>query len=197
MALSEKPVVPVTHEKGIIPFLIKSWLMDRFGVDGLEKVMKRLSPQASELLNNYSLSQWYPVELIREMYEAIEDEFSERYPDILKDHGKYGAQRSVQGVLRYLARLLNINSLVQRMGAFWRQYHKGGSIKGSRVVQEGDRKNIVVTVRGYDLGPPGCKVVEGYLVGIVSLAGARNLNVDKQTCIHEGAEACSWLVSWE
>lgn len=140
---------------------------------------------------------WYPVHLMKEVYQAVDDEFTSDDPDSLIKMGRFVAEASIKGFLRYLARLLTVEQLIKRVGRFWKHYHKGGSIEAEEYKDEQGRKKGVVRIYGYPGGEAGCKAIQGYIEAILAIAGARELRVEKKTCIHKGDDYCSWDISWE
>ena len=142
-------------------------------------------------------SNWYPVELTREVYNAISDVLGKKNPRVLADYGYYSAERSITGVLRFLMKLVDTNKMVKRMGAFWRFYHKGGKTSAGELIQESGRKKRIISYYGYDAGRFGCLVFEGYARALTEKAGGKNVNIAKKNCIYKGDDCCSWLVSWD
>jgi predicted hydrocarbon binding protein len=187
----------VTFERGINAFLLKNWLMERFGMDGLRNVMGKISTGARAMLEDPVLNKWYPVSEVREVFETIHNLYAEDNPGILVEYGRFAAERSLKGFLRYLARLLTIEQLTKRMGAFWKQYHQGGFISAGKVEEKGDSRTITVTVSGYSMGISGCRVITGYLEGLIPMANVRDVEVKEKTCIHRGDRTCSWEVRWK
>lgn len=193
----EEKVTEVTHERGVNAGLIKAWLEIKQGEGALDAIAARISPDARGMLTNPATNRWYPVALIREIYQAVHDEFAADDPRVLVDYGRFAADRSATGLLRYLMKLIDMDKIIKRMGTFWKHYHKGGKITAGELVEVDGRKKRVVTIHGYDATPPGCLIQEGYFESISVRAGARNVRIEKKECIHKGDEACSWEVSWE
>jgi len=187
----------VTKDRGIIPRYVRLWLKERFGEEGLERVLERLDPAARAMLAKPVPHAWYPVELTRELYAAIDAEFGARDPDALPDLGRFVARRSVKGFLQYLVRFLSVDQLIQRIGAAWRRYHNGGGITVHALDNDQGRRRGLAEIKGYDAGPAGCVIMQGFIETLISSAGARNVEVVKKGCIHKGDEVCSWLISYE
>jgi predicted hydrocarbon binding protein len=186
----------VTHDRGVNAVLMKSWLLERFGAEGLAKVGEKLSPQAAEMLQKPVPGDWYPIQLVSEIYNAIFEEYDSSHPGILTDYGRFAADRSVKGFLRYLARLMTMESLIKRMSAFWKQYHKGGGISAGEFCEDGDLKTTLITVAGFKLGVPGCQAIKGYIEGLIPLAKVKDVEVVEKSCIYRGDGSCTWLASW-
>ncbi|NLI97391.1 hypothetical protein GX441_01880 [bacterium] len=186
----------VTHERGVNAVLVKNWLSDRFGSEGLEKILAKLGFDARAMISEPKASEWYPAALMEEVYKVIDEELGRRYPEILVDYGRYAADKSVKGFLRYLTRLINIEMLIKRMPAFWKQYHKGGNIDAGEVSDTPDRQSTIISVDGFELGPAGCQAIRGYIEGILPMANVRDVKVKEKSCIYKGDESCTWQASW-
>ncbi|MBN2378738.1 hypothetical protein JXM67_02915 [candidate division WOR-3 bacterium] len=186
-----------THDKGITPVRIKSWLEECYKQSDIEKIHKKLSPEAYKMLTSPVGNNWYPVELTREVYNTVTDVLGKRNPRVLIDYGYYSAQHSITGVLRFLMKLVDTNKIAKRMGAFWKFYHNGGKTTAGEVVEEGGRKKRTISYYGYDAGRYGCLVFEGYARALTEKAGGKNVTIVKKKCIYKGDDCCSWEVSWE
>jgi hypothetical protein len=185
-----------THMRGVNAALIKKWLLQRFGEETLAQISAKISPEARKMLETPVPNEWYPAPLTREIYKVLDEELSPQHPDALFDYGRFSAEQSISGFLRYLTRFVTVQQLIRRAQAFWKSYNKGGSIEAGAVTEENGRKKSVVTIRGSGVGASGCKVLQGYLEVLIAKTGVRDLKVEKKTCIYKGDEACSWEVSW-
>ncbi|MBD3286481.1 hypothetical protein GF359_07960 [candidate division WOR-3 bacterium] len=185
-----------THERGITASLAKKWILENYGKQGLGRILSRLGPEAAGMLSEPAPAEWYPIGLVKEIYSAIDDEFSGNDAQTLFEMGRFVAESSVKGFLRYLARMLTIEQLIKRVGRFWKHYHKGGSIESEQMPDEGGRKKGLVRIFGYQAGNAGCKAMEGYIHEILEIAGARDLKVKKTTCLNRGDEVCTWSLDW-
>ncbi|MBN2378737.1 hypothetical protein JXM67_02910 [candidate division WOR-3 bacterium] len=186
----------VTHEKGVEAVLIKSWLEQYYSSD-MEEIIDKLSPDARDMITSPAANQWYPLELMKEVYTVIYEVTKEKDPKAIVDYGRFSAERSASGLLRFLMKFIDMNKLIERMKAFWKHYHKGGKITASELVEEAGRKKRIVAYHGYDAGQAACLAPLGYLKAIAERAGAKNVKVLEKTCIHKGDKVCSWEVSWE
>jgi len=190
-------LIPIILEHGVNLVLVSMWLKERSGEEGFNEIKNKLSPKTCEDIENPSPGEWYPVSCMREIFDAVAAEFCPRYPDALVDYGRFAAEKSVKGFLRYLTRFLSMNQLIKRMGAFWKQYHKGGSLTAGEVTEENGRRKVLVTVQSSELGTNACQVIHGYLHGVIPLTNVSNIKIEKLTCVHKGNDSCSWLVSWD
>lgn len=176
---------------------IHLWLLDRFGEDGLKRVLARLSPGAKAVLEKPVPHEWYPVALSREIYEKVEAEFIKENPDTFISLGSFIAEHSVKGFLMYMIRLISVETAITRLQAIWNRYHKGGTAKANVTRTEGKKKEGLLTVENYDAGEQWCKMMDGYTRTFLESIGAKNVSCKKRFCIHHGDDVCSWEVSWE
>jgi len=187
----------VTHDKGVEVFQIKDWLQQRYSPLEVEKVIQMLCPDARDMFTSPVANQWYSLELIRELYAAIFDVLKDKDPRALVDYGRFSAEQSSSGLLKFLMKFIDMDTVIKRMKTFWKHYHKGGKITASELVEENGRKKRIISFQGYDAGEAACLSPEGYLTVIAQRAGAKNVIVRKKTCIHKGDDVCSWEVSWK
>lgn len=188
----------ITEERGINATLIRQYVKERFGADGVHRVAKRLSDGSRGMFLNTENSRWYPVELMREIYFAVDAEFAQEDPELFFKLGRYGAEESIKGFLRFLTRnLFSVEQLLKRTNAFWKSYHRGGEIRAGHVVKIGHRRMLEVITDGFNLTPQACQELEGWMESLTRLTGVTNIAVLKKTCVHKGDSVCSWEVSWE
>ena len=185
-----------THDRGVTPVFVKSWLEERHQRSDIEKIHKKLSPEAYNMITSPVGSTWYPLELIREIFNAIFDVLGEKDPRVLADYGYYAAERSITVFLRFLMKLIDTDKMVKRIGAFWKFYHNGGKMTAGELIQKSGHKERIISCYGYDAGEPFCLVFEGYARALTERAGGKNVLITKKNCIYKGDDCCSWLVSW-
>lgn len=190
-------------EKGVAANLFRKFLLKEFREEDEEeggvvsRIASKLGPQAREMFSKPDVNVWYPVSLMRELYECVDKELSSRDPQILLKMGRHVADESARGFLRYLARLASVPVLISRMKAFWKHYHKGGGVEAEIVRDEHGSKQGIVRVYGYPVAKPGGMAMQGFIEAIVKLAGARNLTITPQEDFANSEDTFSWTLSWE
>jgi predicted hydrocarbon binding protein len=184
------------RDRGVIPRYVRMWIVESFGQDGLEKVVSKLSPEAGRMLEEPVPHGWYPVDLMREAYSAVYSELAERDPEVLYSLGRFIAVQSVRGFLQYLVRLISTEKIVARLDAIWKRYHEGGKAEAEIVASKGSAKNGTFAVSDYDAGEGFCLMLTGFIEEFIRLAGARDITIEKQSCIHKGGEKCLWSINW-
>jgi hypothetical protein len=185
------------RDRGIMPRYVRLWLLERFGEEGITRVLARLAPEAAEMFSHPVPHEWYPVSLMKELLGAVDAEFSTAHPDALRSLGSFVADHSVRGFLKYLARLVSMQKALARVGLIWRRYHDGGSVETSILKKDDARVEGILTIKDYDAGPVWCKLMDAYLETFAASTGAKNVKVEKKDCIHKGDADCSWHISWD
>ncbi|MBN2378741.1 hypothetical protein JXM67_02930 [candidate division WOR-3 bacterium] len=188
----------ITHERGVNATLVKLYIRDRFGEEGVKKVSARLNPDSREMFFNVVSNKWFPVELMNEIYEALDREFGKENPDLYRDYGRFEVDRSIKGFLKFLVRnLMSVEQLLKRTQAFWKNYHKGGVLETSSIWEDKGLKHVTVSIEKFNLYPKVCSELEGFMEGLVLRTGASNVSIEEKSCIHKGDKNCSWEVSWK
>jgi len=185
------------QDRGIFPRYSKLWLLEQFGQDGFDKIKDKVSAQTKKMLDKPVPHDWYPAELSRELYEAIEEEFSSRYPNAMFDLGSFIAKRSMAGFLKYLVRMASVEQVINRLERIWLRYHDSGSARGDIIGKEDERFYGILSIKDYNAGPKWCKLMDGYIKTFLTQTGVRRVKAEKKECIHKGDDICSWIISWE
>ncbi|NLI97402.1 hypothetical protein GX441_01935 [bacterium] len=183
-------------DRGVIPRYVRMWIVEFYGQDGLEKVLSKLSHEAGRMLRAPVPHGWYPVNLMREAYYAVDSELARKNPEVLYSLGRFIADQSVQGFLQYLVRLISTEKIVARLDAIWKRYHEGGKAEAQIFASKGAAKSGTFSVSGYDAGKGFCLMLTGFIEEFIRLAGARDIEIKKRSCIHNGDEKCLWSINW-
>jgi predicted hydrocarbon binding protein len=185
------------RDRGIIAYDIVLWLKEKYGKEMLDKVIQRLSLEAAKMLSDPKTGDWYPVELMREVYDVLDEMFSKKEPRALESLGRFMADHGLRGFMRLAVSIMSVKTIVWRIGTLWSYYHEGGRADVPVIKDEGAHKEGVMTISGYDAGQGWCKLMGGYISFVVEATGAKDIKVEKKACISKGDPFCSWLVSWQ
>ncbi|NLI97401.1 hypothetical protein GX441_01930 [bacterium] len=189
--------VKESNDRGVHARYVHAWVKENFGAEGVQKVSSRLSSLASQMFTKPVPHGWYPTKLLKEVFEAVDKEFSPEYPDALRDVGKAIAERSISGFLQYFVKLISVKTAISRSDAIWKRYHDAGRIEIKMLSEEKGFYKAAFIVRDFDAGASWCSAHKGYLEGFLPYTNAKNVTVTKDKCIHKGDEYCSWIATWE
>ncbi len=185
------------HDRGVIAYDIRLWISEQYGEASLAKVLDRLGPEAKLMLSSPLSNEWYPVELVREVYDVIDEIFTPGDPDALVSLGRLMAKHGIRGIIKLLVSLISVKTVIWRIDTLWNYFHKGGSVEVPIVREEGRHREGLLVVKDYDAGPGWCRLMIGYIETLIAATGAKNVAAQIQSCIHKGDEDCSWLVNWD
>lgn len=184
-------------DRGILAFDVGLWLRDKFSRDVKQRIIQRLSPPAKLMLVRPVLNQWYPVVLLRELYQAVDAELTPEHHQALESLGRFMALHGTQGIPEFLKRLVPMKTLMRQTQTIWRHYHNTGTAKAYMIGSKEGHSEGKLIIMDYDVGPTWGKIMKGYLEGLIEATGARQVKVTKEKCIHQGDRFCSWFASWK
>ncbi len=184
------------NDRGIVPRYIKRWLLDKYGEDGLSKVLNSLTPATAEMLRNPIPHEWYPSSSVEELYVTIHRIFAANEPEVIYSLGYHIAEKSVKGFLNFLMRLTSVDVIIKRVKSLWRKFHDSSTATGEIIEQNGTRKKGLFKVEGPSPGEYSCQIITGFLEYMFVTTGATEVKVEKKTCIHNSDPFCSWEIQF-
>jgi hypothetical protein len=138
-------------------------------------------------------SSWYPEADLLEMLRAMLSLLPGDRETNLQRMGAAIAREHMEGVYGHL-RADEPDTLVRRAVALWGSQHDSGRFQ---IEIEGPGR-ARYEVRDYALpSPEMCSIFRAYFVETQRVAGWTGVRAEKQACVLHGAEACSWIVSWD
>jgi hypothetical protein len=134
-----------------------------------------------------------PIELLRALWDAVEQVIGERDPRWPERSGAFAIQSS--GVEQYRGILLKKNPLefLSQPVSLFQLYYRPGDM---RVVDE-EPGRAVLRLVGFPGDPVFCRRQTGGLLRAVELAGGTNPSVRHVRCSVEGDAFCEWELRWE
>jgi predicted hydrocarbon binding protein len=107
--------------------------------------------------------------------------------------GRATAQMDLTGIYRAALSPGDPQNTLRNFTGLWRNYCDTGV---SRLEMDGPRA-ARITVREFEgVSREMCKIVGGYIEGLVVVAGGKGEVVRKTSCLLDGDGACSWTISW-
>jgi hypothetical protein len=187
--------------KGIALREFTSWFRKHRGHDALLERATRLSPDLLELLDLHDdhlgilVSEWYPAELAHRLVELAEQGLSpQERVAMLEGCAEAAVGHQLRGVYRILFRALMSPERYARDGQklFSRYYNTGVMEK----VVEDDHTHLT-TVRDWTSHHPTlCEFLQYTGVVVYGAMGLRDVQSRRLGCISEGAQVCSFRVTW-
>jgi hypothetical protein len=140
------------------------------------------------------LSSWYPerdaVELIRAMTRIWQPKSGR---DPWEEVGRVVVAEFASGAYKGLFRVGDPLGTLRNYPLQWKLRHDTGEMT---IVPEGEGRARVELV-DYDLPSPDyCRSLGGSMLGLLEIAGAEGIAVEKSHCTANGDPSCVWLASW-
>lgn len=169
------------------------YLVSTHGEDGLRRVMGRLSPEDAKVLHLPNASEWYPLETMLRVDQAIVEELLGGDVEKMVDVGAFSWRQNLNVTYRFLFRILSAETVVaQAPSAFRRMLDTG-----TAAVERLGPKDVVVRYEGFHpVKPTYCRVLRGSLLGILDACRVKGTVAD-HGCVFRGDPCCSFRVRWE
>jgi hypothetical protein len=170
------------------------YVRERWGDDGIRRVVARLSPEMRALLVAEILPfTWYPLDQLAAVDRAIVEGPMGGDASAMKEFGATIARYDLSTIYKVLFKVGTPAFVVRRANVAYSTYIRGGVMRGETPSPgQGTVTFIDGTFPKYL-----CRYgVAGWLTAAVELSGGRNVRFDEVDCIHDGAPQCRWQGHW-
>ncbi len=166
-------IVTVDNYKGVGVLFVRSQVRE-LPPSARERFLEALSPDGRDCFERAVATQWVPVELATECFEALAEVAYAASPDPMRAVGVALARNDLRGVYRFLVRLATVKFLLQQHTKLWSTYHREGE---AQLESRGDRA-VQVKIVGHPRLPRGFReCLAGWLEGALQVCGARDIVV--------------------
>lgn len=183
----------VAKTKGVGFSNVKNFTVERYGQDGWEQVLARLTqPERDELASIVAVG-WYSLPFYAKLIRVIDQVHGYGDLGLLLQLGRYEAEKDLTTLHRMLLRLASPAYAVEKTAEYWRRFHDTGTWTMTR---EGDSQ-LRGSLEGWgcvDLAL--CRELQGYLTRSMELVGAKNVVVDHVRCRTKGEPTCIFVGKW-
>lgn len=180
--------------KGLSLVHLNRFLVERFGEEGLRRVIAALPPHQARFLQSPYAHEWYPLRDHAQIEAKVMDVHFGGDMSKAGEFGRYDSALQIGKVYRVILRVLDPGFLIKKSGALWKQVMSGGSCE----VQVMGPTSCTMKLSGYDQGHEVlCHDWVGTLHGMLDVCGARQGKVTHPECRYHGAPHCLYEVSWQ
>ncbi|HJW08411.1 MAG TPA: hypothetical protein VJ483_02185 [Holophagaceae bacterium] len=165
----------ITHGRGLLPDTLRQVCLKRYGPEGWEEVLSRLSEAGRrtfrEPVGDFA---WVPIALINELEVVFGDMKKEGKPF---HQGEALAEQQLRVVHPWLMKLLNPEMIVRQAGTLFRFYYKGGVLE----IEEVSRGHGTASI--WALGQPSGWYVSGaagWFSQALRMAGAQKIDISHE-----------------
>ena len=187
-------VVEEIKIKGLSMVHMHRFLVERFGEDGLARVLAALPPERAQVLRSPSPSAWYELR----DHALIEAQVMEvLYGGDLskaKEFARYDAALQIGNVFKFVLRVLDPGFLIKKSGSLWSQSFSGGRCE----VESTGPASCLMKLSGYDqVHEVMCHDWQGTVEGMLQVSGVRESIVTHPECRFHGAQRCVYDIRWK
>ena len=183
----------VPKTKGVGFSNVKSFTVERYGQDGWEKVLARLTKDEREELASIVAVGWYSLPFYAKLIRVVDQVHGYGDLGLLIQLGRFEAEKDLTTLHRMLLRLASPAFAVEKTAEYWRRFHDTGTWTMSR---EGDTglRGVLEGWGCVDLAL--CRELQGYLMRTLELVGAKNVTCEHVRCRAKGDPACIFVGKW-
>jgi len=178
--------------KGVGFVNVKSFTVERFGAQGWDAVLERLTPEDREELSSIVSVGWYSLPLYARLIRALDEVHGYGDLSLVVQLGRYEAERDLTTIHRVFLRFTNPAFIVEKTGEFWKRFHDTGEWKVTR-----ENNGVAGVLEGWGCVDHAlCRELGGYLTRVLELVGAKNVIVEHPKCRARGDVQCLFRARW-
>ncbi len=181
--------------KGFILHSRKEFVIENYGINAWEKVVKTLPEEDHDIYKGFILtSNWYDFEIGKRLDEAIVQVLGEGSSKEFEDIGKKSAQRHLTGIHASYIEPGNPQEFLKKAGTIYEFYYDIGY---REYEQTGPNSGILTTYDAETYSIPDCSTVIGWYKEALKMCGAKKVDISEETCRASGGDYCQYMVKWE
>jgi hypothetical protein len=172
-----------------------AFIDSEYGAGARERVLARVPLPDREVLGGIILSiSWYPLAPFPRLLRAMDAELGSGDLAVVSRRGMWAAINDMKTVHRVLLKLVTPGWLIEKGMRIWSNFHSTGRWEAERLGPKRARATL------HDLGVVDsamCATLGGWIMGLLSMAGARSPQTTHESCRARGDATCSWIAEWK
>jgi len=179
--------------KGISATNMREFVQERFGGNAWDEFSAQLADEDRDALTGLTAIQWFDLELYARMLNTMDTVFGDGDLAVVRDFGRWGAERDLKSLFRILLRVVSPAYLLKKTTQVWTRYHDSGTWQMEAVPggAHGRLDGLGVVDRAL------CAELTAYLPRLVELVGGQNVSCKHPACRADGAPACEYAAEWD
>lgn len=162
-------------------------------VNGVPRVLSRLSESERTSLQNPLASSWYSFELGKRLDEAIVDVLAGGRTEFFEKLGAASAEANLGGVHKTFLKVGDPHAFLAKAPTIYSFYYDQGRREYERT---GPSEGVLTTYDAPTFSAPDCATVVGWYRRALEMCGAKTPRVVEEECRANGGQACRYRVSW-
>jgi hypothetical protein len=167
----------------------------RFGPDAKNRVLARLSAEDRELLGGLILAAgWYPVAPLPRLLRAMDQTLGSGDLALSTERGQWVAINDMKTTHKLLLKLVSPSWVIEKATlSLWKNFQRSGRWETLRQGNSGAQ----ATLHDHALTDEAfCATLKGWMLGLLTLAGCKQISVEHPECRARRAKACVYQVTW-
>lgn len=156
------------------------------------ELLSKLAPDEIEIFQNTLPLTWISPVKAGRILEISSQILYPDHPHPNRELGRTTAIDNLTGIYRILLRIATVPMVIQKTAKLWTTYHKKGNASASR--EPGKNIGYLVVSDYPDLPAEIRENIIGYVGGVLSLTGAKNIEVIPDA---SNISAWQWKIAWE
>ena len=146
------------------------------------------------LQNRLLAANWYPEDDYLELLRALASLF-EVGPDVdLWEHlGRIAARSYIDEAYKILVKKADAEGTLKNFALLWELRHDTGKAEITTLLPG----TVLIKIRDYVLVDEQlCRAIQGTIMGMLEIAGIKDMQITKGLCRARGDELCAWQIQW-
>ena len=170
-----------------------AFVEQRFGREGLQKVMDSLEPEDHGALNNVLPVAWLDFEIGKRLDDTIVRVLGGGRAEVFERLGEASAEANLTSVHSAFLAPGDPHAFLEKAPQIYNMYYQTGRREYERT---GDKEGVLTTFEAETYSKPDCLTVIGWYKRALEMCGATNPRITEDECRARGGNVCRYRVSW-
>ncbi len=179
--------------KGVGFANVRVFATERFGADGWNGVLEKLTPADRDELQGMVPIGWYSLALYARVIRALDEVHGYGDLALVVQLGRFEVERDLTTIHRVFLRLANPAYTIEKFGEYWRRFHDSGRWELTR--ESDSHITGFLDEWGY-VDHALCRELVGYMGRCLELVGAKNVIMEHPACRGRGEPRCFFRARW-
>jgi uncharacterized protein (TIGR02265 family) len=184
----------VQQIKGAVLKSRLAFVEDRFGKEGVQRVLSGLPADDQRTLRMLFTSNWYPFALGKALDDAIVRELGGGRTEFFERLGEASAEKNLATVHSGFLTKGDAHAFLAKSPQIYSLYYEAGR---REYQQAGPKEGVLTTYDAETFSAPDCLTVVGWYRKALEMCGVRGVRVVEEECRAKGGKVCRYRVRWE
>lgn len=179
--------------RGTVFVTLRAFIGDRYGEREREMFIQALPPEDRAVFEVATSTGWYDFQGRLRALHALDRVLGAGDGLLVRDFGRFGAERDLSTVQRMFLRLANPAYVLEKSTDYWSRFYDFGRWEVAR--RPGGARAVLRDNPTPD--PLFCHELGGYIHRMFELVGARQVTLAHSYCVGRGDAECCFEGGWK